>query len=108
MATLDPDHYHAFICKFGPGVNRIHNGVADVLVRQAIEAGCRSRREVHVPEFAKWSRARDGTWRCIDAFLDVRVSAGNELQDDLWDITIRHPGSQVVAQRAADFDGVVA
>lgn len=106
--VLDLDHVHALTCKCGPGVDRVHNNIADTLARQAIEAGCRSRREVHIPEVAKWSRGRNGVLRCIDAYLDVRVSGGYEMQDDLWDVTVRHPGAQVVAERAANTDGVAA
>ena len=61
-----------------------------------------------MPELAQWKTLTDGTNWCMDAVLDVPVTGGFELQDDYWDVTVRHPGSKHVAERAAEVDGVAA
>ena len=59
-------------------------------------------------EPAQWYTCGHGITLCRDAVLDVLVTGGFELQNDLWDVTVRHPGAHDIAARVAAEDGVAA
>ena len=85
-------------CACGPLRNHRHDDISDLYAETASSAGALARREVFV---AKLSGRKE-------AWLDVWCYGMHEAPDVLLDITIRHPGAQRYAQKAAEQPGSAA
>ena len=72
-------------------MNDMHEGVVETLASFAKEAGGEVRREVVVPEFARWTVDEEGRWVCKQAILDLRILGAAGVSEILVDGTARQP-----------------
>jgi hypothetical protein len=105
-AIID-DGDHAVTCKKGRGIQRMHDVVAAVACQACKDAGLEARREIIVPEWARWTTATPTKpAECREARLDVCAWSPAALLRDLnVDATVRHALSQRYRSRAAREDG---
>ena len=96
-SLLDPFLDHAVICKFGQGVYRLHNCLAQKVREFAREAGCEATCEVVVPSLTR----NPGTDKAEEARLDVHIWASGAWPLEAYiDVTTRHPWAERYRQEA--------
>ena len=96
---LDTAGCHASICPCGPLTNLCHDGLSDRWCDILDETGLCTRRDLYVPSLSTPLR---------EAWLDIGTFGPGELGQQLFDITVRHPGASRYASSAADADAATA
>ena len=97
--VLDSQGCHAAVCPCGPLTNLCHNGLADRWCDVLEETGVCTRRELYVPTLSTVAQ---------EAWLDVGTFGPGDLGQQLFDITVRHPGAARYADAAAVTTGATA
>jgi hypothetical protein len=96
---------HAITCKIGGGpTNKLHAGMADVLVWMFKEAGCETRREVVIPEFTKQAPTHANPHGVTEGVLDILAWAPM-MGELLIDVAVRHPASGQYRAHASHHNG---
>ena len=96
---LDDSGTHAAICPCGPLTNQCHDALSDRWCDIIEDTGACTRRELFVPSLSTPDH---------DAWLDVGTFGTGPLGQQLFDITVRHPGAARYVDAAADADGAAA
>ena len=96
---LDHGGCHAAICPCGPLTNFCHDGLCDRWCDVLEETDLCTRRELYVPSLSTPK---------LEAWLDVGTFGPGVLGQQLFDITVRHPGAARYADAAAGTDGATA
>ena len=98
-AVLDDVGSHAAICPCGPLTNLCHDALADRWCDIIEDTSACTRRELYVPSLSTPDQ---------DAWLDIGTFGTGPLGQQLFDITVRHPGAARYVDAAADTDGAAA
>ena len=98
-AVLDAEGNHAATCPCGPLTNQCHNGLSDRWCDILEETEVCTRRDLYVPALSTPAE---------EAWLDVGTFGLGPLAQQLFDITVRHPGAARYANHASSEDGATA